>query len=116
MFMVFNSLRITYSDLMMLLAILAGFGIVLWIFVISLHQKQSADNKAKPVEKAMAKLIEKPSLPNGAIPSLTYIPLLFEVENGQRVRLSVKATTTYVVGDAGELVWQGTNLISFTPQ
>lgn len=94
-----------------------GFGVLLGLFFISLivflaiRKKQNDENNAQPIQRMMAKIVDKQKLDPGTIAFETWT--LFETEIGARVRLVGKANNDYVVGDQGELTWQGSRLISF---
>lgn len=103
---------ISMEDLFMFYAILIGILVIMWIFVAAVKKKQDAENRAQPVRKKKAKIIDMQKVESGAI--VFGEPwVLFELENGSRVRLNAKAENSLMVGDAGLLTWQGKKILKF---
>ena len=73
---------------------------------------QRKKDQSKPVKKSHVRVVDKPH-PSGAM--LIASLVVFELDNGERIRLLVngKEYTTILIGDTGELTWQGTQYISF---
>lgn len=102
---------ITMDNLVILLGVLFGLGFIgFGIFVWALR-KENAANNAQPVRKAVAKIVDKQQIQPGTIAFEAWI--LFETEDGNRVRVMGKANNDYVIGDSGDLKWQGNRLIAF---
>lgn len=104
---------ITVEDILgMGFPILIGLGIVAAIFYAVIVSKQNAINDAQPIQVATATVIDKQQVSPNAIAIDVW--LLFETNDGRRVRLVCSAKNEIVVGDKGQMRWQGTRLISFT--
>ncbi|MBR2889157.1 MAG: DUF2500 domain-containing protein [Oscillospiraceae bacterium] len=88
------------------LGMLAVCGICL--LIIKMKDKE---NDKLPVLEMAARVIDKQQVASNEIAFVIWI--MFETEDGTRVRLSCKAQENYLVGDKGILRWQGTRLLSF---
>lgn len=86
-------------------------GVICLICVLVIKAK-NAESNDKPVRTAVAKIVDKDQPAANAVTIIGW--LLFETEEGERVRVSVKAGHDFLIGDVGDLTWQGTRLISFT--
>lgn len=104
---------ISGSDVMLFIIILAAVSLVLLAILAALRKKERTANAKKPIERQMARVIEKQQLPAGAIPSRSCVQVVFETETGRRVCLNVKGTNNLLVGDEGKLSWQGSDMIYF---
>lgn len=104
---------ISGSDVMLFIIILAAVALVLLTILAAIRKKERTANAKKPIERQMARVIEKQQLPAGAIPSRSYVQVVFETETGRRVCLNVKGTNNLLVGDEGKLSWQGSDMIYF---
>ena len=74
-------------------------------------KKKDAENDDLPVRSAVGKIVDKDQpVPN----AVTFVGwLMFETEDGERVRVSIKSGHDYLVGDKGKMTWQGSRFISF---
>lgn len=104
---------ISGSDVMLFIIILAAVALVLLTILAAIRKKERTANAKKPIERQMARVIEKQQLPAGAIPSRSYVQVVFETETGRRVCLNVKGTNNLLVGNEGKLSWQGSDMIYF---
>lgn len=100
------------EDIFIFIAVLWVVAAILWIIVGALKKKQDSENETKPVRKATAKIVDKQQIESGAI-VIGEPWVLFETEDGERIRLNVKADNHLVVGDRGVLTWQGRKVLSF---
>lgn len=102
---------ISLSDIFMFFMILVGLCAVMWIFVAILRGRQNAANKAQPVRREWAKVVDKQQLAPNAIAFEIWV--MFELKSGQRLRLTAKAQNSLIVGDEGTLTWQGSKVQNF---
>lgn len=93
--------------------ILIGVCVVCLIIIAVAKSARDNANNAQPLRCELAQVVEKQQLPANTIMSLSEMWVLFELEDGQRIRLIVKATNDLVVGDTGYLTWQGKAMRSF---
>ena len=103
------------DELLMFFAILFGIMIVAVIFATVAKKSKDAANAACPVERMHARVVDKQQTPaptNGIV-VYSRIWILFELDDGRRIRLLISGNNSAVIGDSGELVWQGDALISF---
>lgn len=101
----------TAGDILMIFPILLGLFIIAAIVYGVIKKRQEAENNAQPVQSADAIIVDKQKIEPNTIAFETWV--LFETEEGKRMRLICKANNDYVVGDKGYLKWQGTRLFSF---
>ena len=109
-----------------LLVIVAFAAVVVILVVRSANnpdRRQNALNAKAPVQQALAKVVDKREEVRGASnqyggQTTTLYYATFELPDAQRVELSVPGPTSgqLVVGDMGQLVWQGTWLRGFQRQ
>lgn len=104
---------ISIDDIMMFLAVLIGVAIVVWIFVGIVFAAKKAEEDQKPIETGVAVLMEKQQSTNSLTAAIENVPAIFELEDGRRVKLTLEANSTLVIGDRGEMTWQGSKLIKF---
>ncbi len=102
---------ISLNDIFLFLMILLGVCAVVWIFVAIIRGQQNASNALQPVRKEWAKVVDKQQIPPNAI--IFEIWVMFELKNGQRLRLLAKAKNSLIIGDEGMLTWQGNKLQNF---
>lgn len=100
------------EELFMMFAILTGVAVVLWTIVGVLKKKQNDEDARQPVKTEHAKLVDMQQVPAGQI-VIGEIPVMFELDDGQRIRLAAKAQNSLVVGDVGMLTWQGRKILKF---
>ena len=90
------------------------FGTLIAVMLISnyiIKQKES-ENEAQPIRRGYARVMEKQEIQTGF--SVEY-RVVFELAGGQRLQLQTNINTI-VVGDSGNLKWQGYRVISFSPE
>lgn len=106
---------ITMSDIMMVFAILLGIMLVSLIVILSVRSRQKKADSVCPVLRAEATVVDKQQLPAGTVTfaSLSRIWILFDLADGRRLKLFDTAANDLVVGDTGELVWQGSSIVRF---
>lgn len=80
--------------------------------VFIMMKKDNARNKAEPLQTKSAKVLEKEQIPAGQV-VIGSIWVVFELENGERIRLYVKEHSSVYYGDKGMLTWQGNRVVSF---
>ena len=87
------------------------------VFISVLAQKQKRKDDMEPIKKRYARVVDRPQairgemIVQGPIPG----PIVFEFDNGERIQLIVKGSeyATILVGDVGELTYQGSRFIGF---
>ncbi len=84
-----------------------GFILIFGIIVAA----KNRENASKPMVTKHATLIEKPQIPPNAISVAMW--LVFQLDNGERIRVQASGNPSLVVGDQGMLTWQGTALRGF---
>lgn len=109
----FDTSDISMEDIFMVFAILIGIFLVSVIALNILKRKRDAEDDEQPTLSKKAKVIDKQQLPPNTIMSISEMWVLFETEDGQRLRLNAKAINNLVVGDEGYLTWQGRRIINF---
>ena len=87
-------------------------GAILWIILAVLKKKEDIENKAQPVITKKATLVDKQQVAPGEL-LFGEMWTLFELEDGERVRLNAKPQNTLLVGDRGMLTWQGKRILKF---
>ena len=101
-----------------LLGIFVGIMIVCVISCIVmtvLKRKSDAENARLPIRREMAMVVEKEQLPPDAIPAFSNPWILFELQDGRRVRVNGNYThSDLILGDVGMLTWQGNRIVSFS--
>lgn len=103
---------ITTDDILLIgLPVLFGLLILSWIAYSSTKHKQNAENSAKPVLGAIAKVVDKQQIAPNTIAFEVWV--MFETESGERIRVVCKANNNYIIGDRGYLKYQGTKLLDF---
>ena len=85
---------------------------ILWIVAAVLRKKNEAEIKSHPVLTKTAKLIDMQQVPAGQI-VLGEIWVLFELQDGERLRLNANPQNNLMIGDVGILTWQGRRILSF---
>lgn len=103
------------DDVIILFGVLIGLMVVSLLVVAVLKNRENAQNSAEPIFREQAKLIDKPQLNEGVT---FYAWVLFETESGKRVRVrlnnsELSSIASIIVGDSGQLIWQGNHMISF---
>lgn len=77
-----------------------------------LEKQQEAENKTQPINSGIAKIVDMQKIETGVI--IIGEPwILFELDNGTRIRLNAKPQNNLVVGDIGMLTWQGRKILKF---
>lgn len=104
---------ISLEDVMFFLAVLIGLMIVVFVFLGIVLSANKAEEEQKPIENGIAVLMEKQQSTNSLTAAIDNIPAIFELEDGRRIKLSLEANSTLVIGDRGEITWQGSKLIKF---
>lgn len=104
---------ISLEDVMIFLAVLLGLMIVVFVFLGIVLSANKAEEERKPIENGIAVLMEKQQSTNSLTAAIDNIPAIFELEDGRRIKLSLEANSTLVIGDRGEITWQGSKLIKF---
>ncbi len=105
--------ELTLEDINLGIGILFGVVVFVWILVAIIKIVMKVENNSHPVQRAKAKVIEKQQLPPDTILSINNMWILFELEEGERLKLTAKALNSLVVGDVGMLTWRGNQIISF---
>lgn len=100
------------EDLFFALLIMAILAAILWGIVFVLKAKEDARNNAQPVETKFAKLVDMQQIPAGQI-VIGEIWTMFELKDGNRIRLNAKVQNSLVIGDEGMLTWQGNKILKF---
>ena len=102
------------ENIIIFLAVFFIIDIIIIIVALAVKKSRESADKAQPVCRERAKIVDKQQLPpNAIVMSSTLIWILAELENGQRLRLNVKAQSGLVVGDTGYLTWQGSRVRNF---
>ena len=97
-----------FGGIMVFMAVCA----VLWGIVFVMKKKDDARNETEPLQTRAARVIEKQQIPAGQV-VIGSIWAVFELENGERIRLYVKEHSSVYCGDKGMLTWQGNRAVSF---
>ena len=105
--------EMTMKDIAVVIGVMAGVVIILWIILAIAFGVIKARNNAQPLRTARAIVIEKQALPVDAILSISRMWIMFETEDGTRLRLNAKALNNLYVGDVGRLTWQGNEIRRF---
>ena len=93
--------------------ILLGVALISLAFAGIAVKSRDKANDAKPILREVVTIIEKQSgAPNSFVP-VSDAWVVFQTDNGTRIRLYVKNGELYVVGDRGILTWQGTRVNDF---
>lgn len=101
------------EEIFMVFAILFGIMIIALIVAVVAKRKREAANAVCPVSQMHAKVVDKQQLPTSGIVVYSQIWVMFELDDGRRVRLITSGNEAIVVGDSGNLTWQGDSMISF---
>lgn len=104
---------ISMEEAFMFIAILVGMMIVVMIMSAAMKMKRDAANAACPVNRMRARVVDKQQQSENGIVVYSRIWVLFELDDGRRVRLILPGNSNVVVGDRGNLTWQGDAIISF---
>lgn len=105
---------IRIEDIFLFLIVMCGVAVIACIFAAVAKKDHEDTNATYPVQKGHAKLVDKPQTAANGIVVYSRIWVLFDLDDGTRVRLLVSGTQfPYVVGDSGELTWQGDSLLGF---
>lgn len=102
---------ITTNDLAAMMPYFFIGCIVICLICFFIVKSKDAENDEKPIRTAIAKIIDRDQPQPNSVTIVGW--LMFETEDGERVRVSIKAGHNYVVGDEGKLTWQGSRFISF---
>lgn len=100
------------KDLFLFLLTLVGLNIVLWTAYGIIARKKESEINKHPIKKQKAKLVDMQRIAAGEI-VLGEIWVLFETQDGRRLRLNANSKNQLVVGDVGMLTWQGTKIHKF---
>lgn len=106
----------TVQDIFLMLVVMVGVAVLLCILAAATRKMSEKEDKRQPLRKEIAKVVEKPRLESGTIVALSEIWICFELESGERIRLLAKANNSLIVGDVGELTWQGKRIVGFKRQ
>lgn len=93
-----------------MLLILVVLAAVVWGIVFVMKSKEDARNNTQPVQTMYVKLIDMQQVPAGQI-VIGNIWVMFELEDGERIRLYAKDHNSLVVGDKGMLTWQENQIL-----
>lgn len=93
------------------LPVMVGLAVVSLVIWAVMRNSQEAANNAQPVRSATVRVVDKQQIPANAIAFELWV--LFETQQGERVRVMCPANNSYVIGDIGYLRWQGSKLHSF---
>ena len=105
---------IKIEDIFLFLIVMCGIAVVACIFAAVAKKRHEDNNASYPVQRSHAKLVDKPQTAANGIVIYSMIWVLFDLDDGRRVRLMVSGTQfPYVVGDSGDLTWQGDSLLAF---
>lgn len=102
---------ITANDIAEMLPMFFLICIAICVICFILIKAKDSQNNDKPIRIARARIIDKDQPTSNAVTIIGW--LLFETDEGERVKISIKAGHNFVVGDCGKLTWQGTRLINF---
>lgn len=102
---------ITANDIAEMLPMFFLICIAICVICVIIIKTKDSQNNDKPIRTARAKIIDKDQPAPNTVTIIGW--LLFETEEGERVRVSIKAGHDFVVGDCGKLTWQGTRYIEF---
>lgn len=86
---------------------------VLFAIAAIIKKKRDAENAAKPICSEMARLVD---MPHSNLDYMSEMWVLFELNDGRRIRLLAKPKNSLVVGDVGVLTWQGSKILGFKRQ
>lgn len=100
------------EQLFRFLFIVFVLGAVSWIIAGVLKARDAAQNKTQPVRVKPAKVIDMQQVSSNEV-VFGEIWVMFEMEDGERIRLNAKANNTWMVGDKGTLTWQGKRILKF---
>ena len=81
---------ITIEDIFFILVVWIGVLIVLWAFIMVIKKMQDAEDKAQPVSKKMAEIVDMQRVQPGEI-VFGEVWVMLELEDGSRLRLNAKA-------------------------
>lgn len=105
---------IRIEDIFIFLMVMFGIAAIAWIFAAVANKNHESVNATYPIQRGHAKLVDKPQTASNGVVIYSRIWVLFDLDDGRRVRLMVSGTQfPYVVGDSGELTWQGDSLLGF---
>ena len=84
------------------------------VFLSAKAQKQKKKDAQEPIRRRFVRILDKPQAARGEMISVAG-PIVFEFESGERVQLLVSASeyATIMVGDVGELTYQGSKYLGF---
>ena len=85
--------------------------VVICVISALIIKKKDSENNVLPIRSMNAKIVDKDQPAPNAVTLVGWI--LFETEDGNRVRVSCKESGNYVIGDQGYLTWRGSRMISF---
>lgn len=100
------------EDLFIMLFSLLVVLTLMWGIAAYLTKKRDDEDNAQPVMTKQAKLVDMQQIPAGQV-VIGEIWTMFELENGDRVRLNANVQNSLVVGDIGMLTWQGRRILKF---
>lgn len=109
------SIDVTPEGLMSVFIGLMILGVISWVTLVAMKRKKDADNSRMPRYREMAMVVDRQQVPPGTVLLFDNPWVLFELQNGRRVRVSAtKTCRDLIVGDRGMLTWQGDQMISFS--
>ena len=88
--------------------LIIALGIMLIILAIIRYRKKT-QNAYQPMESAQATVVDRQ--PVGTVPTAYGIWIVFDLADGRRLKLYDKASTDLIVGDTGQLSWQGDSVV-----
>lgn len=91
--------------------LIIALGIMLIILAIIRYRKKT-QNADQPMESAQATVVDRQ--PVGTVPTAYGIWIVFDLADGRRIKLYDKTSTDLIVGDTGQLSWQGDSVVYFS--
>ena len=102
---------ITIDDVLLFLLCFGIVGIISWIVVIKKHRDTERENDAQPIQGMVAKIVDMENLDTNTYASRMWV--LFEGNDGNRVRIYCPVKNDFIIGDKGFVKWQGNKMLSF---
>jgi len=99
------------ADLEIMFGVLFGLSILIGVVCGVVVAAKKRSNASKPIVEGVVRVADIQQVTVAGVAPMSQI--LFEFEDGNRVKLYVDQTHHYVVGDKGYLKYQGNELISF---
>lgn len=106
------SIDITADEAMLFLESMIAIAVIMCVILLVLRKKNERENAKKPVLTVGATLIDKQQIQPGQIP-IGGIWVVFELENGDRVKLIADMRNSLMIGDTGTLTYQGNKILGF---